>query len=108
MRIKLKSLLHQRAEFRGTVARFGSRRTERNPNAPRVGTICVENVALAATGEQVADHQWFDAEDFPGVRVGDAVTFEAEVRHYVKGGRSYRDRRYGRVAELDYKLFLGG
>lgn len=102
MRRALAAQEEQRATFRGTFVRFGTKAGWQGREEPTVllAAIC------DADGRQVCDHLWFNltkALAALALQPGDVVQFDARVKAYVKGYFGRRDDVWKPPA-LDYKL----
>ena len=85
MRDGLAPFLGQRQRFAATIDRIGVKDGWRSAI-----TVLLKDVALADTGDVVADHLWlrygpWADELVSGLQVGARITFDAVVTRYVKG-----------------------
>ena len=99
---KLKKINGERATFRGTFIRVGTK-----PGWTRLEkTILLENVQ-DASGRVVTGHLWFNyTKGFMALgklNPGDVIQFDARVKAYRKGYQGRRDDVYKPVS-VDYKL----
>ena len=81
LRINL-SKIHGRETFLGRVSGFGT------VKGKETKTICIENIRLENSGEEITSHVWFvcgNAFDKPSIKKGSEISFRAKVVMYVKG-----------------------
>lgn len=91
MRAQLKAIVGRRATFRGTFARFGSRKAW---EGEAIRTLLLVNIIHVGTGRDVADHLWFNyGVQFERLNLqeGDVISFSARVASYTKGYRGTRE-----------------
>lgn len=103
VREELEKIHGVRAEFRGEVAKFGTKPTWKGPP---IQTMLLRNVCDAG-GKIVTDHLWFTVYKTLAelnLEVGDEIVFEARVADYVKGYRGHREDYDLPPVETDYKL----
>ena len=87
MRDGLAPFVGQRQRFAATIDRIGVKDGWRSAI-----TVLLKDVALADTGDVVADHLWLRYSPWAdelasGLQVGARITFDAVVTRYVKGTR---------------------
>lgn len=78
MRQLLKARVGQTVRVTAYIERYGS--------APYGSAYLLKEVRDAATSTMLTDHVWVPVDEWAnGFRVGDSITFTADVRQYVKG-----------------------
>ena len=90
MRMGLAPLVGRRMMFRSKIARFS------HTTRFRDNTIMLENICIAETGEQVAEHVWFRNvawADKSKLKIGQTIEFKADVVTYKKRTGNKDDRR---------------
>ena len=90
MRHGLIPLVGKRMTFTSVVGRFSHTTTFRD------NTVLLENICIAETGEQVAEHVWFRNvawADRDKLKVGQTIQFKADVVKYKKRAGNKESRR---------------
>lgn len=103
MRTALAAREEERATFRGTFTRFGTKRGWEGREAFTVLLIDIRD----ARGQPVCDHLWLNLTlqlERLGLEPGDIVQFDARVKAYTKGYFGRRTDGWEKPIETDYKL----
>ena len=96
MREQLRRLVKQRKEFTAIAGVRGHRKSHKGKRIP---TLALENVCLADTKEEVAEHLWVDPRKWAHkVEKGHKIKFQARVSFYQKGYHDIADK------ETDFSL----
>lgn len=102
MRQELEKRDGERTTFRGTFARFGSKRGWKGD----LPTVLFQDIRTP-TGEPICDHLWMNLTKgivALDLQIGDVVQFDARVLEYEKGYKGRRDDVYDAPISIDYKL----
>ena len=91
MREELRKLYGKQRGFTGTI---GDKGIFHDLNGNVHNTICLNNIKMKDTGEEVVDHMWLQNDYIRKIKKGTKIQFRGQIARYYKG--HYRCKR------LDY------